>query len=148
MRTSEQQRKLLHDAQLHPWDVSNAIRSCGMSEDDKEDMIRTVNATYFDDAWEQFRALDTIVRDTLLYIIEETIYGTKTAAPPEKTASALPFTDAELFMLSDALIAAISANNKASSLAAGASIRDAIREENKKLAALNTKICNMMEDEQ
>lgn len=148
MRTSEQQIKLLHDAQLHPWDVSNAIRASGMSPDDIEDAIRTVNATYLEDAWEQFRALDTIVRDTLLDIIEETIYGTKTAAPPEKTASALPFTDSELELLSAALIIAIQNNNEAAKRTVSQKAVADLIVCNTALQTLNTKICNMMEDEQ
>lgn len=78
MRTVEEQKKNLHAARLHPWEISNAIRfGCSLDDDDKEAMICTVNATYNEDAWAQYCALDTIVRDTLNAIIEETLYGKK-----------------------------------------------------------------------
>ena len=56
------------------------------------------------------------------------------------------FTQVDLLTLSDVLMSAISANNKAASLASSGTIRDAIREENKKLNHLHQKVCDMMED--
>ena len=146
MRTVEEQKKNLHAARLHPWKISNAIRyCCSLDDDDKEDMIHAVNATYADDSWEQYCALDTLVRDTLNDIIEETLLGKKRSEEQEKPAPPA-FTQADLLTLSDVLITAISANNKASSLASSVTIRDAIREENKKLNHLHQKVCDMMED--
>ena len=54
------------------------------------------------------------------------------------------FTDEELSVLSDALVQAIADNNRAVDMVFGAESIKTLRYRNMDLAALNTKICNMM----
>lgn len=58
------------------------------------------------------------------------------------------FTDAELFKLSDALLAAISNNVKASACITSREAREAITKEIDLLSALNSKLCAAMDEDE
>ena len=57
-------------------------------------------------------------------------------------------TQAELMLLSDALIAAISRNSEAMSLVVSLSTAKAIRADGKNLRDLNTRLCEYMNEEE
>lgn len=57
------------------------------------------------------------------------------------------FTQAELRLLSDALICAIRSNTEAAKMATGEHIMEAFRQDNAELRWLNTKVCNLMDED-
>lgn len=67
-------------------------------------------------------------------------------ARSERTLPA-PFTDAELRILSDALILAIECNKRAAQFTSSIRAKDALAAEQSALSWLNTKVCGMMADE-
>lgn len=67
-------------------------------------------------------------------------------APEKPPAPDKVFTYDELELLSNALIIAIQSNNEAAKLTASREVVEAIGRSSKALAALNTKICDMMEE--
>ena len=76
MRTQEQQEKNLHIARSYAgYDVTQAIRTSGYGEADRETMTRIINARYEKDALRLCEEADTAVREYLQDIIEETYYG-------------------------------------------------------------------------
>lgn len=76
MRTQEQQEKNLHIARSYAgYDVTQAIRTSGYGETDRETMTRIINARYEKDALRLYEEADTAVREYLQDIIEETYYG-------------------------------------------------------------------------
>ncbi len=78
MKTAEQQEKNLHNARAYAaYEVTQAIQASHYSEADKETMIRIINATYNKDALARYQEADTMVREVLQDIIEETYYGKK-----------------------------------------------------------------------
>lgn len=58
------------------------------------------------------------------------------------------FTQKELMLISDALIAAISANNEAAKLTTSRAAVEDMRIDNDLLCAVNRKVCGMVEDEE
>jgi len=94
MKTVEQQKNLLHIARTYcGHDVTTAIRQRVDDPEDLETMVRIVNTTYEDDAWDMYCKADTVVREWLMDTIEKTYYGDKPlpapGAEPEKRAVAL-----------------------------------------------------------
>lgn len=78
MRTQETQEKNLRIARgFACYDVTQAIHASHYSNADKETMIKIINATYDKDALERYQEADTMVREALQDIIEETYYGKK-----------------------------------------------------------------------
>ena len=78
MKTAEQKEKNLHNARAYAaYEVTQAIQASHYSEADKETMIRIINATYNKDALARYQEADTMVREVLQDIIEETYYGKK-----------------------------------------------------------------------
>lgn len=76
MRTQEQQEKNIRIARSYTgYDVRQAIQAIHYSKADKETMIRIINATFNSSALERYREVDTLVREALQDIIEETCYG-------------------------------------------------------------------------
>lgn len=59
----------------------------------------------------------------------------------------MTFTNNELYMLSEAILCAIGANNRAVELACGEKAITALIEANQRLRDLNNKVCEMMADE-
>lgn len=82
------------------------------------------------------------VEDSWLTLCEVEDEDGKIETVPEDHSSI--FTDEELSALSDALVQAIANNNRAADMVFGAESVKALRDHNTALAALNTKICNMM----
>lgn len=76
MRTQETQEKNLRIARGYAcYDVSQAIHASHYSRDDKVTMLRIINTTYSEDAMAMYENADTMVREVLQGIIEETYYG-------------------------------------------------------------------------
>lgn len=76
MRTQEQQINNINVARgYYTGSVTEAIRSSGYGETDRETMTRIINARYLRDALRLYEDADTAVREYLQDIIEETIYG-------------------------------------------------------------------------
>ena len=57
------------------------------------------------------------------------------------------FTNDELILISNALIQAIQSNNEAAKLTVSRVAVDAIRRSNATLAALNSKVCNLIQED-
>ena len=73
MRTQETQEKNLRIARGYAcYDVSQAIHASHYSRDDKVTMLRIINASRSEDALERYESADTMVREALQDIIEET----------------------------------------------------------------------------
>lgn len=92
MRTAEQQQQNLDIARAYyAYNVSEAIRQSNANAADKETMRRIVNARYNKDSWAMYLEADTAVRDCLMDIIEEAVYGKKLEQPelPEQRAVTL-----------------------------------------------------------
>lgn len=86
MRTQEQQIKNINVARgYHAESVTEAIRSSGYGDADRETMTRIINARYNRDALRLYEDADTAVREYLQDIIEETIYGRTEAQTEELT---------------------------------------------------------------
>lgn len=76
MRTQEQQIKNIHTARAyHGYVVTEAIRTSGYGDADRETMTRIINTTYEKDARRLYEDADTAVREYLQDIIETTVYG-------------------------------------------------------------------------
>jgi len=76
MRTVEQQEKNIHIARSYAgYDVTQVIQASHYSEADKETMSSIINARYKKDALERYQEADTMVKEVLQDIIEETYYG-------------------------------------------------------------------------
>ena len=80
MRTQETQEKNLRIARGYAcYDVSQAIHASNYSRDDKVTMLRIINASRNEDALERYESADTMVREALQDIIEETYFGKEAA---------------------------------------------------------------------
>ena len=88
MKTVEQQKELLRIARAYcAYDTTAAIRQRIDDPEDLETMVRIVNTTYEDDAWEMYCKADTVVMEWLMDTIENTYYGDKPQQPAQRAVT-------------------------------------------------------------
>lgn len=78
MRSWLTQEKNIHIARAYAGDkVTQAIQASNYCKEDKDTMLRIINATYDKTALQIYEDADTMVREAIQDIIEETYYGRK-----------------------------------------------------------------------
>lgn len=88
MRTIEQQEKNIRNARAYAsYEVTEAIRTSGYGEADKETMITIINASRNKTSMRLYNEADTAVRESLQEIIEKTYYGKATSGKNQYKAS-------------------------------------------------------------
>ena len=131
MRTVDNQRYLISLASLYPQDAIEAIDNSNYAKDIDNPVfgetvkadIETFKHIVLNNNFNEYTQLDTLARDELMNIL----------------ADAFCFIDAETYMLlSDIVIRAMEANNRAAGIISNIEAIEALTNENEKLQKLNS----------